>query len=268
MFFTDIHSHILPGLDDGASDEFEFLEMAGRALRGGTVRMVATPHYDLENEPIPWEEITQAVDVHRRKLRDMGWELELLPGAEIRINSGLYLLAVEGGDLKTLTLGGNGRYLLVDLPLLDIPVSMDDTLFRIQLCGCTPILAHPERNRRFVERPGRLRDLANRGVEMQLNSGSLLGFYGRGARRTALALLEEGLARLVASDAHRARGRDPDLSGAWQKVRKLLGEKAADILFKENPEAVLAGEDLFPLPLSSKARTRIRSRPGRRGDGP
>lgn len=137
---------------------------------------------------------------------------------------------------------------------MDVPVGAEETIFRLQLHGCTPILAHPERNRRLADDLALLRDLVDRGVELQVNSGSLLGTYGRTARRVATALLREGLARLMASDAHRAVERHPDLSEAWKKVRGLLGEGAADVLLRENPRAVLYGEVLQPLPLPGSTR--------------
>lgn len=248
MPFTDIHSHILPGFDDGASDECEFLEMVRCALNHGTSRMVATPHCDLEASPVRPEDVRAAVRGCRERLRELGWELDLLPGMEVRINSGLYVMAREDGDLHDLTLGENGRYILVDLPLADAPLVMEETLFRIQLRGLRPILAHPERNRYLAENLGKVRELHERGIILQVNAGSLRGMYGRTARRTALALLDEGLASLVASDAHRSRGRDPDLSGAWAAARRRWGQKRADLLFAENPSLILAGEDPAPAP--------------------
>ncbi len=246
MRFTDIHSHVLPGFDDGASDEGEFLEMVRCALDHGTSRMVATPHCDLEVSPVRPEDVRAAVRGCRERLRDLGWELELLPGMEVRINSGLYVMAREDGTLENLTLGESGRYILVDLPLADAPLGMEETLFRIQLRGFKPILAHPERNRCLAEIPGKMRELRQRGIILQVNSGSLCGMYGRTARRTAIALVEEGLASLVASDAHQARGRDPDLSGAWRTARRRWGQKKAELLFVENPSLILAGEDPVP----------------------
>ncbi|MGQ9475760.1 MAG: tyrosine-protein phosphatase [Actinomycetota bacterium] len=263
MSFLDIHSHILPGIDDGAADEDEFLAMAQVALRGGTVTMVATPHWDLEEMPTPGESVPALVGECRKKLESRGLRLELLPGVEVRLNAGLYRLAEEGEAVRGLTLAGNGKYLLVDLPLSDVPLGAEETLFRLQLHGYVPILSHPERNRLLLDDPARLRGLVDRGVELQVNSGSLLGTYGRAARRAAAALLREGLARLMASDAHHATERGPDLSTAWEITRDLVGRAAADALLRENPRAVLAGEGLDPLPVEGPTRRLLRRRPGR-----
>lgn len=263
MTFLDLHSHILPGIDDGAADEDEFLAMAQVALQGGTVTMVATPHWDLDEMPTPGESVSALVEECRRKLESRGLGLELLPGVEVRLNAGLYRLAEDREAIWGLTLAGNGKYLLVDLPLSDVPLGAEETLFRLQLHGYIPVLAHPERNRLLVDDPARLRDLVDRGVELQVNSGSLLGNYGHAARRAAAALLREGLARLIASDAHHATERGPDLSAAWEMARYLVGLAAADALLRENPRAVLAGEGLGPLPVKGPRLRLPRWRQGR-----
>lgn len=256
MPYTDLHSHILPGFDDGAGDEKEFLAMAEVAVRGGTSLMAATPHYDLESPEVEPGEVPPAVERCLRMMRDREIPLELVPGLEVRINAGLFRLAKEGGDLDRLGLGTTGKFILVDLPLFGLPVATADILFQVQLRGLTSILAHPERNRYLVKHPVLIKEMADRGVEMQVNSGSLEGFYGKVARRTAQALLKEGTARLVASDAHKPRGRSPDLSDAAGIIRRQLGAEAARIMLEVNPGLALAGEDLLDAVDGSARRSR------------
>jgi protein-tyrosine phosphatase len=242
--FTDLHSHILPGFDDGASDEREFLEMAKIAVQGGTSLMVATPHYDLENPEMDPKEVTLAVEDHIQLVRSLNIPLQLIPGVEVRLNAGLFRQAKENGALDGLSIGAKGKFILVDLPLFDMPIATNDILFQIQLCGLTPILAHPERNRHLAKHPSLIRDMVDHGVEMQVNSGSLERMYGRAAQRIALTLLKEGVARLVASDAHKPQGRSPNLSGAAAIIQRQLGTEAARIMLKINPGHVIAGEGL------------------------
>jgi protein-tyrosine phosphatase len=242
--FIDLHSHILPGFDDGASSEAEFLEMAQIAVRGGTSVMAATPHYDLESRSAKVEEIASAVEEHARLLRERGIPLTLVRGVEVRLNAGLFNLAKENGGLDELGLGSSGKFMLVDLPLFDIPVATNDILFQIQLSGLTPILAHPERNRYLAKHPTKVGEMADRGIEMQVNAGSLEGIYGKTAQRFAHALLIEGVAKLVASDAHKPWGRSPDLSAAAAIIQSKLGAEAARIMLELNPKHVLAGEHL------------------------
>jgi protein-tyrosine phosphatase len=245
--YTDLHSHILPGFDDGARDEGQFLEMATIAVAGGTSRIVATPHCDLESTQLDLDEVSTSVAEHSALLASKGMQLELLCGAEVRINAGLFVLAEDGGgSLARLGIGDVRKFLLVDLPLFDLPVPTHEALFRIQLSGMTPILAHPERNRYLIRHPSIVREMVERGIELQVNSGSLEGIYGRHARQSALALIQEGAARLIASDAHQPNGRGPDLSGAATIVERRLGSEAAGIMFQLNPDRVIQGEDLTP----------------------
>lgn len=265
MPFIDIHSHILPGFDDGAGDDREFMEMADRALAGGTVRMAATPHCDLDEPQNYLENIPIAVDKYQELLRAQGRDLDLVPGVEVRVSAGLYRWAKEDMEIERLTLAGNGRYLLADLPLGDLPNATPDILFLVQLRGITPILAHPERNRFLATHPAKIKELVERGIVIQVNSGSLEGIYGKAARRVAYALLGEGLARLVASDAHGPAARSPDLSAVHGLIIRRLGEEAARLLLEHNPAAALAGEDLAALPLPPTRRSRWRMRSARSG---
>ncbi len=265
MPFTDIHSHILPGFDDGARGEEEFLEMSRIASAGGTARMVATPHCDLDSDPSAFERVAPAVERHAGLLDREGIALELLPGLEVRVNAGLFRAASEGA-LAELRLGGRGEggYILTDLPPIDMPTATADILFQVQLRDFTPILAHPERNRYLCNRLDLVREMVERGIVLQVNAGSLEGIYGRAANRCALALLDHGLAGLVASDAHAPSGRGPDLSMAARILSSRYGEEAARVLLEVNPGLALAGKPL--LEVSAKApRHSLRARFARSG---
>lgn len=222
--------------------------------------MAATPHYDPENPELELAAVIEAARQHGELLREEGIGLELIPGVEVRINAGLYRLAKEGGDLEGLTLGQGRKYLLGDLPLIDMPAAAADILFQVQLSGFIPILAHPERNRYLATRPEAVRELAERGVELQINGGSLEGLYGKTARSSALTLLGGGVARLVASDAHSLNGRGADLSAAARIIGKRFGEDTARLLLEVNPERVLAGEPLLDTVSATSSPLQGRSR--------
>jgi protein-tyrosine phosphatase len=244
MTWTDIHSHILPGFDDGASSDEELLQMARMAAEGGTSLMAATPHCDCETLSFEPSEAAAAVEAYNGLLKANGIPLVLTQGMEVRVNAGLFELAREGDGLEELCLGNSKKYILVDLPLADMPVAAPDILYQVQLRGITPILAHPERNRYLVEHPAALKDLVERGIEVQVNSGSLAGIFGKQARNSARLLLKEGAARLVASDAHGTKGRNPDLSGAAKALTRLLGKEAPRLLLEINPGRALDGENI------------------------
>lgn len=242
MDWIDIHSHILPGFDDGASNDDEFMAIARAAAGSGTCTMAATPHFDLDKAAYSPSETAESVTEHNLMLTREKIPLTLVAGMEVRINAGLSNLADEPDKLRALTLGGHGKFMLVDLPMIDMPVAIDEIFFKIQLGGITPILAHPERNRYLVEHPEAPVRFVDHGVELQLDSGSLTGLFGKTAQKSAKDLLKDGLARLVASDAHEAQGRGPDLSGAAGVIRDLLGKEAPELVLKTNPGRVLEGQ--------------------------
>ncbi|MBU4386840.1 MAG: hypothetical protein KKH73_07590 [Actinobacteria bacterium] len=234
--------------------------MARIAVEGGTSVIAATPHYDHESPSFNPTDIAAAVEDYNSVLREMEIPLCLIPGVEVRINAGLLQLAEEGNGLEDLCLGKNGKCILVELPLMDMPLATLDVFFHIQLHGMIPILAHPERNRYLVKHPSMVRDLVERGIEMQVNSGSLEGMFGKSAKRTALSLLKEDAARLVASDAHGSRRSTPDLSRAARALDGLLGEEAAHLILEVNPGLVLDGEELVGV----TGRSTLKSKSSRR----
>ena len=169
---------------------------------------------------------------------------ELGRGGEGGWNPGLFFPAKEKDKRAG---GGSARarkFILVDLPLFDLPVATADVLFQIQLSGLTPILAHPERNRYLVRHPAIVMEMVGRGIELQVNSGSLEGIYGRPAKQSAVSLIKEGAARLIASDAHQPTGRGPDLTKAAAIIERQFGPDATRIMLQENPDRVINGETL------------------------
>lgn len=242
MGWTDIHSHILPGFDDGAADEDEFLEMARSAASGGTSTVAATPHYDVERPGFDLADIPRAVSRCNRLLDRVGVDITLVPGVEVRINAGLFEMIERGAGLEALGLGRTRGYMLVDLPLQDMPVATPDILFRIGLAGFTPILAHPERNRYLVDHKQALDGLVQQDVLLQVDTGSITGIFGDETAAAARKLLARGYASVIASDAHSIRNRTPDFSEAVRMLGELSGEGAVEVLMDVNPARILQGK--------------------------
>jgi protein-tyrosine phosphatase len=196
--YTDLHCHILPGLDDGARDWDEALSMAKQAVRGGAARMVATPHVMRGVYYTSPEDIRRAVSELRARLEDARIPLEVIPGSEIYLSSGV---ALEYRSGKLLPIGGSG-FLLVELPSLYFPRYVLRELFELRLAGAGVILAHPERNRELCKKKGLIQELMETDVMFQLNAGSFNGVYGADARACAEYMLREGLVHFIGSDAH------------------------------------------------------------------
>ena len=194
----DLHSHILPGLDDGAETVEGALEMACSAVADGIQAVAATPHVRSDYPTTP-EQMEQGVESLREALREASIPLELLPGGEIALD---VLPGLEDDELRRFGLGGNPAYLLLETPDFGWPLGLEETLFQLRLRGFTIVLAHPERNDEVQENPGRLERLVEVGTLVQVTAASVDGRLGPVAHKTALRLVELGLAHMLASDAH------------------------------------------------------------------
>jgi len=236
----DLHSHILPGLDDGATDLKEALAMARIAVADGIKTMVATPHVETGLYENSRETILAAVDELRGHLRENNIPLELLPGAEYHLEPDLPG-RLQRGEL--LTINDGGRYLLVELPAAVVPDYTVRVFYELQLQGVTPVIAHPERNLALTRHPSILYELVARGAVTQLTAASFTG-GSRSAAAAARAFLTKGCVHLVATDAHSSARRPPLLAEACRQVVKLAGQARSVELVSDNPLRVLQGKAL------------------------
>jgi protein-tyrosine phosphatase len=158
----------------------------------------------------------------------------------------------------------DSRYVLLELAANSVPPMFDQPLYRAQLDGWIPIIAHPERNLVFQQRPDLLAELVRNGARTQVTAASLNGEFGREARAAAEAFLDRRLVHFIATDAHNATRRPPRIREASAALRARVGEEIADALLLENPRAVLENRpipyDPEPLePRKSGFFTRLRS---------
>lgn len=245
----DIHSHILPGLDDGAANIDEAIGMARSAVGSGIRQMVATPHVKTRLYPSR-ESILEAVSNLQDVLMEKGIHLSILPGAEYRINPELPR-RFSGGEL--LSINDKGRYLLVEFPDESVPDYTANVLKELQIQGVTPIIAHPERNDIFIRDHSRLYELIAQGSLSQLTAGSLTGLFCPDVTAAARAFLEQGLVHFIASDAHSVSGQLPHFEPAARETLRLLGEEQGRRLLKINPQRVVRGETIEVGDLKRKA---------------
>ncbi|MDN5293588.1 MAG: protein-tyrosine phosphatase, partial [Eubacteriales bacterium] len=236
----DLHSHILPGLDDGPETTSEALLMAKLASDDGIRGMVVTPHIMRGVYTNNRDTILSALEAFQRRIRREGIDLDLLPGSEVFLDHETLDLFARG-DL--VTINDKGRFLLLEFGFQTIPSCTEDVLFHLMIKGVVPILAHPERNRSIIENPEILADFVDRGVLVQLNAGSLLGSFGPEVKKTAELLLLHGLAHVVATDCHSAENRRPLLRRVRNKIADLAGEETAQALLEINPARIIDGKD-------------------------
>lgn len=236
----DSHCHILPGLDDGSKTMDETLAMVQQLQEAGFKTLIATPHVLEGRDPLRPEEILAATEQVRRCLREAMSPMEILPGAENYIFPDM---AKWARDQKLMTLGNTGKYLLMELPMLEIPHYTDQVFFELQVQGLIPVLAHPERNRGIVENPERLLDWAKKGILFQLDLRSLSGRYGPQANELARRMLHSDLIHLIGSDAHRvARSKLAYLEDL--QCVKDIGEEGFEKVTQVNPQGILDGKIL------------------------
>lgn len=240
----DIHTHILPGMDDGAQDLEQAVTMAALAAGEGMKNLVATPHVMrgvYENNRVlilkKVQELNLCLEVQRIKLK-------ILPGAEYYFETDLPERLAAG---QLLTLNDSGRYLLVEFPMTNVPFDAFDILRNLISQGITPVIAHPERNQQLVEYPGLMGNLMGLGVATQVTSHSILGLSGKKVQETALQFIEMGAVQIVASDAHSARTRSPALAAAFAEIEKRWGRELAQVLFCQNPWRVIRGRPIIPV---------------------
>lgn len=235
----DVHTHILPGLDDGAETLEESVRMAGIAAADGIEALVATPHAD-ETFGQRQTLLDERLAGLREALAAAGLRLEVMAGCEAFVTPDLGARAAGGG-----LPGLNGsRYLLVEWPLLLYPTYADRALFDLRLKGLVPVLAHVERYRNVQADVNMLVGLIERGVLAQVTAGSLLGQFGSEIQRTAEIILEHDLAHVLASDAHSAAERPPVLACAAARVAQLVGAEAARALVVDVPRALVENRPL------------------------
>jgi len=240
----DIHSHILPGIDDGAGDLEEALEMARLAVADGIRVMVATPHL-FKHKSVDLDAINEKsvilghLDRFRGRLAAEGIPLEILPGCDVPLSADTLRLLAED---RVLTINDGKRYLLLELPHFSIPPTLEDICFRLQSLGLTPIITHPERQPLIQERPERLGRLVDLGCLAQLTAGSLTGGFGRRIARFSRQLVKKGYIHLLASDAHNTRGRPPMLSQAVSELTRLVGPERSHAMVTRIPEKIIKSE--------------------------
>ncbi len=247
----DIHAHLLPGVDDGPERWEETLAMLDTGIMDGISGVVCTSHVvdclseELENEFK--EKFSQLKKTVKRKRM----------GISLWLGSEIHYYASYNDQSEVATLNGNGKYILLELPFLEIPNDVGETIFRIVLKGRVPIIAHPERNLTIIQKPKLLYELIQQGVLLQINAGSLMGDFGRKIKRFSTQLFDHQMVHFVASDCHSPRRRPMVLSKAYQAISKRWGEDKAEQVLRKNPQKAITGEKISPPePIPFDKRTR------------
>lgn len=230
----DIHSHILPGLDDGSRDLEESLAMAKEAVREGIDTIVATPHHANGKY---WNDSTQvrsSVSLFREVIKEHNIPLNVLEGQEIRVYQEL-LEDVQSGS--SIMLAGSS-YILLEFPSSRIPNKIEDLMHELRLLGITPVIAHPERNAEIAQHPDKLLRLIQLGALSQVTSHSLNGLFGKSIQECSVDLCRRNLVHFISSDAHNLSNRTFGLRAAYDAVSRILGHEYV-AYFQTNAESLI-----------------------------
>lgn len=235
----DIHSHILPGIDDGAQTEVDSLQMARAAVNEGITTIVATPHhrngkYDNErNSIIRW------VDTLNELIEKEGIPLTILPGQETRINGDM-IAELENEIILPIN---NTKYVFVEFPSAHVPRYASQMLFDIQVAGYIPIIVHPERNQELIEHPNRLYEFVKKGALTQVTAASVVGKFGKNIQKFSRQIIEANLTHFIASDAHNTTTRGFAMNEAFQLIQNDYGDDYV-YMYLENSQLLIDNQNV------------------------
>jgi protein-tyrosine phosphatase len=242
----DLHSHLLPGVDDGAPNLSVSLMMARAAVAQGVTVMACTPHI----LPGVYHNHGPDIRIATKALQDAldreEIPLQLATGADVHMAPN-FVAGLRSGEFLTLA---DSRYVLVEPPHHVAPPQLEYFCFNLVTAGYVPVLTHPERLSWIESRYDTIKKLVRTGVWMQVTAGSFTGAFGR----TALVqrLLDEGCVHLIASDAHNAERRPPDLASGREAVEKRVGAQEAEYLVFTRPMGILKDQPPSSLPGPSR----------------
>ena len=238
MHLADIHTHILPGVDDGAKTPADALEMLRLAAQSGVRHVILTPHFNLR-KTVKKNVVQLGLELLREEVHKAGIDVELYEGHEIMVTSDLNTL-LDAGEYCTLN---GSRYVLLELTMLHVrpPQEVLDEVF---LSGVTPVLAHAERVEKLRGDLSAFAELCACGVIIQINAESVIGTQDRKTAKFVHKLIKHGLVHVIASDCHDVTERPANLAQAARVIEKKFGEAAAKRLCFENPLRIIHNEDL------------------------
>ena len=235
----DIHSHIIPNVDDGARSVEETFNILKEAQEAGFTDVILTSHFLLNyyetnaQELIFWKEKLQEV------LKKQGTKINLHSGMEIYITNQMEELLE---NKKILTLANSG-YMLIELPLATNVKYFDYVVYYLEAKGIKPIIAHPERYKCVQKDPDIVEEYIEKGCLIQCNYGSIVNLYGREAEKTIKTLLKKNQVHFLGSDVHRENGTYLIILDAIKKIRKIIGENKINEITKKKKKKILQNEE-------------------------
>ena len=236
----DIHTHILPGIDDGSRDFEQSLLMAGEAYNVGFSKIITTSHYMTNVYEADRDTRIKLIKKFHELLEKNNIDIELYNGSEIYFSDDFPEL-IKSGVIPTLA---DSQYVLFELPLRSKILYIDSCIFKLKRMGYIPIIAHPERYS-FVQNDMTIaKEWVKNGALLQGNYGSVLGFYGRNSKSTFFKLLKSDLISFLGSDNHRANQVYANMPKILKILNRKIGSEKLQKLIECNPKKIIEHENL------------------------
>tara|TARA_B100000029_G_scaffold37697_1_gene35455 strand:+ start:990 stop:1778 length:789 start_codon:yes stop_codon:yes gene_type:complete len=232
----DFHNHIIPNLDDGSKSVEMSLNMLKEAESQGITDIVNTVHYQhpkMEKKDTSYKFIKEEINKFQKIVYDNNIDIKIHAASEVFFKFNL----TEILD-NPITTFANGKYMLIEFQRLSFPKGYEDEIFKIQLKGITPIIAHPERYRGIQKDINLAKKWIDQGYIIQIDCASIIGGFGKETQIAAIELLENGLCHLIGSDAHNDKNRNFLLKQAFLEIEKNIGSKSKNIIM-DNSKRIL-----------------------------
>ena len=240
MALVDLHSHILPGVDDGYPDMEHSLVLARVAVDDGITHMLLTPHH-MDGKYINHKkDVIRKTNEFQQKLIENGIPLKVFPGQEVHVNDRL-IEAIDNDDI--LFADESNHYLMLELPHTHVPDYFMKNIFpELKSRGIVPIIVHPERNQEIQRTPDLLYNMVDEGCLTQLTASSYLDIFGKEVTEFTQKIIDANLGFTFSSDAHNLKGRKTRMTKAYAKLYGVSERKANQ--YWENGKMILNGEEI------------------------
>ncbi|MFZ6724234.1 tyrosine-protein phosphatase [Undibacterium sp. MH2W] len=237
----DLHCHYLPGVDDGPVEAVEALQLVRAAVANGITAAALTPHIHPRRYPNSKTRLLHTFVRFQELVKQQQIPIKLYLAGEVRI-SPESLDLFEQDEIPFLGTVDGYKIVLLEFPHDMIPVGSEQFVTKLLRMKIRPLIAHPERNKQVLGDPERIRPFVDMGCWLQLTAGSLVGSFGKPAKKVATKLLEEELAWIVATDAHNLEHRPPDLAQGYQCLVDICGSRTAKRMVETRPGRILGLE--------------------------
>lgn len=234
----DIHTHLLPCLDDGPDSLEASVELINKTLESGMEGFFATPHYIRSTYPNNADRTNKAIAEVKKNLDPKYKDIQIIQGAEIYLEEGIHK------DIKDFNLNmGSSKYVMIESNRIEFPYNLNSIIYDILMSGYTPILCHPERYHDVIKKPGIVEDFMFRDTLIQVNLASLTGQYGKPAMETAWDLIDKGHVHFLATDNHGKTNPD-EIDNILNLVSRKFDQYTVDLLTSINPHKIINNEDI------------------------